>query len=98
MGKSVVLMNLTEEGVKDIKNAPERIKDGIKLYESMGGKLLGFYMVMGDYDYVAIGESPDDETAAAFMMALSSGGNVRTKTMKAFDMEEMAAILKKIPG
>ena len=97
MSKFVVLMTLTQDGARDIKNAPRRVDDAVKLFESMGGKLLGLYLVMGDYDYIAIGEAPDDQVAAAFVMALASFGNVRTKTLKAFDMEEMAAVIKKIP-
>ena len=97
MPKYVVLMKLTEQGSKDIRNAPERIDQGTKLLEKMGGKLTGFYMVMGEYDYVGIGEAPSDEVQAAFMLALGSGGNVKTTTLKAFSKEEVPAILKMLP-
>jgi uncharacterized protein with GYD domain len=63
----------------------------------MGGKMLGFYVVMGEYDYVAIAEGPSDEVAMAFLMALGSLGNVKTTTLKAFSKEEFAEIVKKIP-
>lgn len=35
-----------------------------------GGKLTSFYMVMGEYDYVGIGEAPSDEVQAAFMLGM----------------------------
>ncbi len=63
----------------------------------MGCKVIGFYAVMGEYDYVTIGEFPSDEAAMAFAMALGSQGNVRTKTLKAFTNEEFAGIVKKLP-
>ncbi len=97
MPKYVVLMNLTEQGVKDIRNAPERVESAIKLLEKMGGKLTGFYLTKGRYDYVGIGEAPSDEVHAAFMLALSSQGNVKTTTLKAFSKEEIPAILKMLP-
>ncbi len=97
MPKYVVLMNLTEQGVKDIRNAPERLESAIKLLEKMGGKLTGFYLTMGEYDYVGIGEAPSDDVQSAFMLALSSAGNVRTTTLKAFSREEIPAILKMLP-
>jgi uncharacterized protein with GYD domain len=40
------LMKLTHQGSKDIINAPALIEDAIKMYQSMGGKVIGVYMVM----------------------------------------------------
>jgi len=87
-------MSLTDQGVRDIKSASERIAAGVKLLEQMGGKLLDFYMVFGEYDYVAIAEAPDDEAAARFLLALGSQGNVRTKTMPAFSREQIGRIIE----
>ena len=97
MATYVILMNLTEQGIKDIKNAPARIEAGIKAFEAMGGKLMAFYTVMGEYDYVAIGEGPSDEAALTFLLGLGAQGNVRTTTLKAFTREEFAEIVKKLP-
>ena len=87
------LMKLTEQGRKDIMNAPARIEEAVKLYQKMGGKVIGVYLAMGEYDYVTIGECPSDETQAAFSLALSSQGNVKTTTLKAFTAKEIPAIL-----
>ena len=93
----VILMNLTEQGVKDIKNAPTRLGEAAKALEAAGGKLLAFYTTMGSYDYVAIAEGPSDEVALVQLLGLGMAGNVRTTTLKAFSMEEFATILKKQP-
>jgi uncharacterized protein with GYD domain len=93
----VILMNLTEQGVKDIKNAPARIGETVKALEAVGGKLLAFYTTMGIYDYVAIAEGPSDEVALMQLLGLGMAGNVRTTTLKAFTAEEFAEILKKLP-
>jgi len=97
MPKYVVLMKMTDQGSKDFRNAPERIENGTKLLEKLGGKVIGFYLVMGEYDYVGIGECPSDEVATAFAMALSSGGNVKTTTLKAFSKEQIPGIIKLLP-
>lgn len=97
MATYVMLMKLTNEGIQDIKNAPERIEEGIKGWEAMGGKVTAFYTVMGEYDYVAIGEGPSDEAALTFLLALGKQGFVRTTTLKAFTREEFAEIVKKLP-
>jgi uncharacterized protein with GYD domain len=92
----VGLLKLTDQGSKDIMNAPARIDDGIKLYEKMGGKVIGIYLIMGEYDYVVIGEAPSDEVQTAFTLALCSQGNVKSTTLKAFTTKEIPAILAKM--
>ena len=91
------LYKLTDQGIKAIKEAPGRIEAAIKGTEKMGGKVIGFYGVTGEYDYVAIGEFPSDEVATTFALALGSGGMVRTTTLRAFTKEEFAAMVKKLP-
>jgi uncharacterized protein with GYD domain len=63
----------------------------------MGGKVIGFYVVMGEYDYVAVGEAPSDEVATIFSLALGTIGNVRTTTLRAYTRQEFAEMLKKLP-
>jgi len=46
----VVLYKLTDQGIKNIKDAPQRMEEGIKALEAMGGKVIGIYSVMGEYD------------------------------------------------
>ena len=93
----IALYKLTDQGIKNIKEAPSRIEEGIKSAEAMGAKVLGFYAVMGEYDYVGIGEFPSDEAVMSFASALGATGNVRTTTLKAFSTDEFAEIVKKIP-
>ena len=91
------LYKLTDQGIKNIKDAPQRIEEAFKGWEAMGGKVIGFYSVMGEYDYVAIGEAPNDEVAVTFALALGSQGDARTMTLKAFTREEFTKIVKKLP-
>lgn len=93
----IMLMNLTEQGVKDIKNAPQRIEEAVKFGETLGGKLVDFYMTMGEYDYIAIAEGTSDDNMMKFLAGLGAAGNVRTKTLKAFTLEELTEILKDLP-
>ena len=97
MAAYVILMNLTEQGIKDIKNAPARVEATENALNAVGGKLLGFYLTMGPYDYVAIAEGPGDEVAMMQLLAIGLAGNVRTTTLKAFTLEEFEGILEKLP-
>ena len=96
MSKFVTLMNLTRKGVEEVEELPERIDNGIRMFEEMGGKVLDVYLLMGEYDFVAVGDTPDDATAATFLLNLAKAGLVRTKTLKAFDREQMKEIFKAI--
>jgi len=92
----VTLFKWTEQGVKDIKNAPARFQASKKLIESAGGKVLGLYVIMGEYDIVAVTEGPSDEAAAQMALSIASKGNAKTLTMRAFTETEFAGIVKKV--
>jgi uncharacterized protein with GYD domain len=92
----VTLYKWTEQGVKDVKNVPARVAKAKKLTESMGGKFLGIYVTMGDYDLVSVTEGPSDEVASAVALSIASKGNVKTTTMRAFTESEFSEILKKV--
>ena len=98
MPAHVMLMKLTEDGPKAVKQAPERIEEGVKAFEAMGGKVLAFYATMGEYDYVTIGEGLSEEAALTYVLALSAKGFVRTTTLEAYTPEQFAACCARIPG
>lgn len=93
----ITLMKFTEQGAKDLKGAPRRIEAAIKGWELMGGKTLGAYFVMGEYDYIAITESPNDEAAVSASLAVCAREHVKTTTFRAFTVEEFAKLVEKLP-
>ena len=38
----IMLLNMTTEGLKDVKHLPQRIRQGMQVREARGGKLLHF--------------------------------------------------------
>jgi len=80
----IVLINWTELGAKNVRESPKRLDAAKKLLGEMGGSFKSFYLTMGECDMVAVVEAPDDAVLARFALMLSSGGSVRTRTMKAF--------------
>ncbi|MGA2267877.1 MAG: GYD domain-containing protein [Bryobacteraceae bacterium] len=93
----ITLMKFTEQGAKDLKGAPRRIESATKAWELMGGKLLGAYFVMGEYDYIVITESPSDEVAAAASLAVCAREHVKTTTLRAFTIDQFAQLVDKLP-
>ncbi len=92
----VSLMKWTAKGLETLDEAPQRTKETIETLEKMGGKLIGFYYLMGEYDMVAIAEAPSDEVAMAFLAGLNAAGNVRSTTMRAFTADEAQKIMEKL--
>jgi uncharacterized protein with GYD domain len=46
--------------------------------EKLGGRILNSYFAFGEYDVILITEMPENISAAAFSLAASAGGSVRT--------------------
>jgi uncharacterized protein with GYD domain len=62
------------------------------MIEKASGKMQLFYTA-GKYDFVMIVEIPKDDDMMAIMLCLSSMGNIRTITMKAWTEAEGAKII-----
>jgi uncharacterized protein with GYD domain len=58
--------------------------------------LKDLYWTLGRYDVIAVCEGPDDEAATALSLSVSSRGNVRSQTLRAFSFDEMKLILGKM--
>ena len=97
MERYIVLAKFTDQGIKDIKNAPKRIDGAAKLAEALGGKLIDFYLVMGEYDYVLVVDVPNAEVLTAGMLTIGAMGNVRTTTLRALSKDQFVKIIKKMP-
>jgi uncharacterized protein with GYD domain len=61
-----------------------------------GASLKETYWTLGQYDFVAIFEAPDDVSMTALGLSIGKLGNVRTQTLRAFPAAEMQAILGKM--
>jgi uncharacterized protein with GYD domain len=93
----IALCRWTQKGIENIKQSPSRLDAARKAFEAAGGKLSGFYLTIGQYDFVTVSEFPNDEAAATALLALTAGGNVRTETLKAFTEPEYRKIVAGLP-
>ncbi len=91
----VTLYRFTDQGIKSIKDSPKRLDAGIKAFEARGGKILGAYYTLGEYDLVVIGEIADEQAGVANALAQASLGNVRSTTLRGYTAKEFAEIIKK---
>ena len=93
MSTYISLLRFTQQGITDIRKAPARLDAAKDAYRRAGGELKAFYLTMGQYDAVVIGEVPDDTAAARLTLSIGSLGNVRTETLKAFPEAEYRKIV-----
>ena len=92
----ITLVNWTDEGIKNVKESPERLGDFKEVVQNAGGKVIGFYLTMGRYDMVVVTEGQSDEVVASQMLGTASKGAIRTETLKAFTEDEYRAIVSKV--
>ena len=82
-----------------IDNPEDRSAPVRELTESMGGRLIGWYLSMGEYDGLLIYEAPDDATAGAAVLAAARRGHLRaTKTTPLFSAEQGIEIMRRAQG
>ncbi len=92
----IMLSNWTDQGIRQVKDSPERLKAAKQLCLQHGAEMTGFYMTLGAYDMVVIVEAPNDDAFAKLAISIAKGGNIRTTTLKAFDESQYRKILESI--
>jgi uncharacterized protein with GYD domain len=95
MSHYIILGNFTEQGIKNVRQVPKRDDEARRMIEQVGGKMQIYY-TLGEYDFVAITEMPDDEAMMKFLLQAGSLGNVRTKTLKAWTESDSIKVISQI--
>jgi uncharacterized protein with GYD domain len=93
----LMLMNYTEQGIRNIKGSPNRADAARFLAKSCGAELKDLHLTMGEYDLIGIVEAEKDDAVARFALALGLIGNVRSTTLKAFTEQEYRNIIETLP-
>ena len=89
----IMLLNWTDQGIKNVKDSPKRLDAVKKLAKDMGGEVKSFYMTLGIYDLVLIVDMPNNDKLASFGLKLGSLGNVRSTTLKTFSEDDYRRIV-----
>ena len=97
MATYISLWNFTDQGIRAVKDTTKRAGIMKEMAQKAGVTVKDIYWTLGTYDGVVIFEAPDEETLAAVGLALGALGNVRTQTVRALSLDEMNAVLGKLP-
>lgn len=89
MQQYILLMTLDRYGREIMLNDPDnifRVEDSIDMPET---QLLGLYGVLGECDFVAILECPDNDTAARFSLELGARAGMHIATLPAIPLSRL---------
>ncbi len=97
MATFISLLNFTDQGIRNVKQSPDRAEKFKEMANKVGVTVKDEYWTVGSYDLVTILEGPDDETVSSLLLSVGSLGNVRTQTLRAFSGDEMKGTIAKMP-
>jgi uncharacterized protein with GYD domain len=67
----------TADAVRGMMANPEdRERSIASAFEKLGGKLLCYYVTLGEFDWLLVGEFPNEKAAAAAILFAMAGGSV----------------------
>ena len=89
--------NYTREAIAGMTAKPEDRTEAVaKLLTAAGGKLHGYYMTFGEYDFLLVGEAPtENDVLAALIVAAGSGGVTNVNTTLAVTSADAEAAFAK---
>ena len=95
MATHLILVNLTDQGIKNIKTSPDRMDGFHNAAARHGVKIESAYYTTGPYDMIVLAEGTDEAVATA---ALGAGttGNVRTQIVRTYTTDQMREIVSPI--
>ena len=97
MATFIATLKFTEHGIENIRESPKRAAAFKSAAKKMGVKVTDEYWTLGAFDGVIIFDAPNDETATAAMLYLSSQDNVQTTTARAFGPAEIGKVIGLLP-
>jgi uncharacterized protein with GYD domain len=89
MATYISLLNFTEQGIKNIKQGPERLDAAKLAFKAAGAEI--------QYDAIVVSDAPDDETTAKIALSIGALGNVQTETFRAFPESEYKKLISALP-
>lgn len=96
MATFISLVNFTDQGIRAVKDSPDRFRAFKALAETLGIEVKAVYWTVGSYDLVLIVEG-DEEAATSLLLKVGSLGNTRTQTLRGFSEPEMRKIIGNMP-
>jgi uncharacterized protein with GYD domain len=67
----------TRDAIQGMLVKPEDRADAVsRALGKVGGRLIGYYVTFGEYDFLSVAEAPDNTQMAAVLLSAGAGGGV----------------------
>jgi len=67
----------TADAVRGMMAKPEDRESSVaKVFKQLGGKLLSYYVTLGEYDWLIVAEFPNERVASSGILVAMAGGSV----------------------
>ena len=96
MATYIVLSTFTDQGIRTVRETTNRADQVRETAKKFGVTVKEIFWTLGSYDVVTIFEAPDESSITALSLAIGSAGNIRTQMLRAFNQDEMKAVLAKM--
>ena len=88
----IALGKATDAGMTNLDHLTGRHEVARRRARDLGGRVIGSYATLGQYDFVVILDCPDLETCMRILNRETGGGNIRYETMPALPTREFAQL------
>jgi len=96
MATYILLLSFTDQGIRNVKDTSKRADTFKDMAKKCRATVKDLFWTLGEYDAVAVVETPDDTSRTALGLSTGALGNVRTQTLRAFTQADMKTILGKM--
>ncbi len=96
MSAYMLLCSYTDQGVRTIKEMPNRRAAAREKASKLGVEIRHAWLALGAYDFILQLEARDEETIAKFVLSLATMGNLRTTTVRLFSDTDYEKIVSGI--
>ena len=96
MATFIVLANFTDQGIRNVKESPDRFEAYRAMAEKHGVVVKSVHYTVGRYDMVVVLEGSEEAVMATGLKSATLG-NVRSETLCGFSLDEMRKLVGLMP-
>jgi len=93
----LLLSTLSSQGLQTLATTPERLFEVNREIESIGGRVVRQWALLGAYDFLSVVEAPDERTISRITVELASRGSASFETLTAIPVDELIDALDQPP-
>ncbi|MCC8956995.1 GYD domain-containing protein [Bradyrhizobium sp. Pear77] len=97
MATFIVRIDWTDQGIRNVRDAPKRSRAARELAKTLGVEIKEVYLTSGEHDILLLAEAPLGDHITKLALALSSQGNIRTCTSRAWPEAEWTKLISELP-